>query len=150
MATYTDQSTFRRDLWPSSTEIEERFVKEAATIATNYIDAKLNTSYTVPFTLPYPAMIISVSNLMTKLIAMSLVMQGTLPRLKDLSGGDLSPVSMLQDIISGKMSLPGLSRLSGPWVSTEGQMHVFDIDDELSHYADSDRLDDLSNDRQSY
>jgi len=153
MATYTTVATFNRDVW-SPKDVDVRFIQTAATMATAYIDAALNASYTVPFSTTYPPIIVTISDLLTKLITENLVFKGPSPKVRDIeeAGGDLNPIAMLRDIASGKISIPGLTRLTGTqsWVSTGDQMHIFDLDHPIAHEPDSDRLDDIDDDRVNY
>jgi len=65
--TYTDVTIFQRDFMPSSADgVFPRLIERAARIATSYIDMRLATRYTVPFTAPYPEIIVTISDLLTK------------------------------------------------------------------------------------
>jgi len=149
VGTYTDTTTFVQTLPENS--IERSFVREAAEIAYEYINSALDGVYVVPLT-PTPSVIEKVSNLLTRAIVLALVAKGTvtIKDIKDRSAID--PVQWLQDIRARKLSIPGVTVLatSGSWCNTADQMHIFDLDNEVYHQADSDRLDELQDDRWSY
>lgn len=149
MATYTDITTFSLTFPEQS--VERSFVGEAASIAYEYINSALDGVYVVPFT-PTPSVIEKLSNLLTRSIVLALVSKGTvtIKDIKDRSAID--PVQWLQDLRARKLSIPGVTVLttSGAWCSTADQMHIFDIDNEVYHQPDQDRLDDLVDDRESY
>jgi phage gp36-like protein len=149
MATYTDITTFEQTFPEKS--IERTFVAEAASIAYEYINSALDGVYVVPFT-PTPSVIEKLSNLLTRSIVLALVSKGTvtIKDIKDRSAID--PIQWLQDLRARKLSIPGVTVLaaSGAWCNTAGQMHIFDLDNEVYHQPDHDRLDELANDRWSY
>ncbi len=151
MATYTDVAVFHQRIWAEDS-VERRFVQEAAEIAYEYINSALSAVYSVPFTTT-PSVIETISDILTKVVCEKLILRGSRVTVQDVKeAAPIDPFEWLQDLVEGKKSIPGESRTSGSssWVSTADQMHIFDIDHEIYHEPDSDRLDDLVNDRSNY
>ena len=151
MATYTDISVFHQRMWAEDA-VERRFVQEAAEIAYEYINSALSGVYSVPFS-STPSVIEKISNILTKIIAEKLVLRGGRVTVLDIKdAAPIDPFKWLQDLVEGNKSIPGVSRSSGAssWVSTADQMHIFDIDHEIYHDPDKDRLYDLADDRSNY
>jgi hypothetical protein len=149
MASYTDTKVFLMSLPENS--IERAFVREAAGIAYEYINSALSGTYSVPFS-PVPGTISKISNLLTRAIVLALVAKGTIT-IKDIKERSaIDPVEWLEDLRTGKRSIPGTARVSGggSWLSTADQMHIFDLDHEIAHDVDPDRLDEIANDREAY
>lgn len=126
MATYTDPTTFQRDIMPGNTDdVFPRIVAQAAMIATAYIDSRLAMRYTVPLTAPYPNEIISISNLLTRSIVADLQMKrapmmpkvGTRERRGSSEGGYDFPCEWLDQIAQGKAMVTGLTpaQLTDQW-----------------------------------
>lgn len=148
MATYTDTKTFV-DTYPEGSA-DRMFIREAAEVAYEYINSALASCYSVPFS-PTPSVIEKISNLLTRAIAISIMTKGAAVTIKDVKDrSPVDPVQWLEDIRGGGRSIPGVARLTttGAWLSTEDQMHIFDLDHEIYHEVDQDRLDDLVDERQ--
>ena len=153
MATYTTVETFQRDRWPTGSNVDRKFVQSAADDAYTAINSALDEVYSVPFSSPYPGIIVFVSDMLTRVLAEFIIGTGRLPTIdKTEDKTSLNPLNILNDLRTGDRSIPGLARktTTDPWVSTEDVMHIFDVDHEIFHDADPDRLDDLADDRTSY
>jgi phage gp36-like protein len=149
VATYTDVTIFLRT-WPEESA-GRMFIQEAAGIAYEYINSALAGTYSVPFS-SVPGTIEKISNLLTRAIALALVARGTIT-IKDIKERSaIDPVEWLEDLRKGKRSIVGVSRVSGggSWLSTADEMHIFDLDHEIAHDVDPDRLDEIATDREAY
>lgn len=136
--------------WPEESA-GRMFIQEAAGIAYEYINSALTGTYSVPFS-PVPGTIVKISNLLTRAIALALVARGTIT-IKDIKERSaIDPIEWLENLRLGKRSIPGVARVSGggSWVSTAGEMHIFDLDHEIAHDVDPDRLDELADEREAY
>ena len=126
MATYTDVTTFQRDIMPGNTDdVFPRIVAQAAMIATAYMDSRLAMRYTVPLTAPYPNEIIAIANLLTRSIVADLQQKRApftpKPGAKDqrgsMGGGYDFPIAWLDQIVQGKAMVTGLTpgQLTDQW-----------------------------------
>lgn len=150
MSAYTDVTDFL-STWPED-DVGQEHVQEAAEIAYEYINSALAAVYGVPFEATYPSVIVKISNLLTRSIAISIVSKGRVAISDIKKNSAVDPIEWLQAIREGRYNIPGVGRTSGTgaYLTTEGQMHVFDMDHEIYHQVDEDRLDDLADDREAY
>jgi hypothetical protein len=125
MATYTDVTTFSRDVMPASESIDANLLQQAAMIATAYIDSRLAMRYTVPLTAPYPEEIIAISNMLTRLLVSDLQQKraplmpkaGAKDKRGSMDGGYGFPMMWLDQIVQGKALVAGLTpnQLTDTW-----------------------------------
>jgi hypothetical protein len=164
MATYTAVSTFKRDWWPRGTDTNQGHIQAAATTAKNIIDAKLGKCYAVPFTTAttsgnYPGIVVSISDLLTKILVEYLMEKGRLPTVQIIEEKALiNPLAMLQEIVDGDAEVidgddTKLGRLTttGAWVPSHQKDYrpIFEIDDDLDQYASEDLIDALEDWRET-
>jgi hypothetical protein len=158
MARYTTVTTFKRDWWPKGKDTDQRFISGAADAAASIIDVKLGKCYSVPFTIAatagtYPPFVVTLSNLITKLLAEYMVEHGRIPTIKVLEEKALmNPFVMMQEIVDGNGELYDadgnqLGRLTatGAWVPSHQVDYrpIFEIDDDLEQFASEDLIDEL-------
>ena len=156
MATYTDITTFQRDVMLGSTDtIPPSILAQAAMIATAYINSHLTGIYAVPFTAPYADEIVSISNLLVRAIAIDLVAKRAPMIPKPAkgrpigSGGYDFPCSWLDDISSGRASITGVSTISGAESlhTRDGFQPIFDVDSSLDHVPPRRLLEQIESER---
>lgn len=153
MATYTDTDKLRTDTFiVSDDEITERVLTRAGVMSYNVVNAKLDGIYAVPFAATFPPIIVDISDMLTRAFARMFQAVHTGGKLKkgdkQSNEGQLA-LSMLDDIASGAMSIPGLSRASARKAAhnLDGYTRIFDIDNPLNHMPDSDLLDAIADER---
>jgi phage gp36-like protein len=139
MATYTDPTTVETDWFPPGQVVEPRFLDSAAIAAQNVIDSKLAKVYAVPFADPPPGIIKTISDILTRLIAEYIMDKGRLPQIpKDTL---LDPMKMLEDLVMGKIEIPGVAMLAGTsaWSGPTTEFKpIFERDSEVWHQIDDD------------
>jgi hypothetical protein len=155
MSTYTDVSTFERDVAPAGAGDQyARLLARGARMAYNYINARLNGIYTVPFSTTYPPLIVDISDLLTRCIARKL-QAGNAPIIpkkvkRDGAQDECSTaVLMLDDLVSMAATLPGVPVLSGAagYHTRAGFNPVFDMDDSINQQPDPDLIDQVEGER---
>lgn len=154
MATYTNTETFERDFAiPSSGQLFNRLITRSAVIAYNYINARLAGVYAVPF-VTSPPLIIDISDILTRCVVMKLQM-GKAPVApkppKDRAPKDDCEfaILMLDDLVKGTVTLPGVPMLSGALAvhTRDGYTPIFDVDSSLNHQPDFDLIDHIESER---
>ena len=139
------QATY--DLFP-------RLVERAARIAKSYIDSRLRERYAVPFTAPYPEEIVSISDILTKCMVISLqakhapIMPKALKKRDDAHDGCSLAVLWLDDLASGKASLELPQTTGAAGLHTrQGYTPIFDVDSSTNHAPDTDLIDRINRER---
>jgi len=159
MATYTNTTTFSRDVYPvGAGETFPRLLERGAVIAYNYINSRLASLYTVPFAAPYPGIIVDISDLMTRCVAMKLqsgrvpAIQMDKPKAKREGPQDdcALAVMMLDELVIGTGIIPGLTPIaaSSGYHTRATFTPIFDVDSSISHYPDSDLIDKINRERE--
>lgn len=153
MATYTDVDAFRRDVWQvTSEDVSPAILSRAATMAYNKINAVLSGVYSVPFSATYPPIIVDISDMLTKGIALALSLErGSIALSEDQRTEYQMAVDELREIVSGGMGIVGQTRLStrGAYHNMEDYRPIFDLDSSLNHRVDVNYLEDVATDRRN-
>ena len=151
---YTIVETFKKRIWPGThDDVEQRFIAVAADMAKTVIDAALcNVFSNCPWS-STPAFIVTISDMMTKDIAIALKSKGGIASVfaKDKPDGMQMAETWLNDLRAGRKDLVGEPRSTTMSASFELESYhpIFDIDDPLKHFPDSDRLDAIDETRRS-
>lgn len=130
---YSDGATVRAELWETTTyEVSPEKMTRFTELAANHIDRTLATAYSVPFSTPYPAIIVDLSDRLT--VYFGLVYTG------GLAGGEPSYIALfksalieLEDLARGRtkgkarVGIPGIARIDhiAPFSNTSGKHGVF-------------------------
>jgi hypothetical protein len=154
MAVYTSTGTFNELFFPTVTpKPSPEQLQRAAVIAYNYINARLDGIYPVPFA-SAPGLIVDISDLLTKCYARAISLGNTpttpkkVPRDKPGADGCGIAVVMLDDLVANRAQLPGISRLNGADGATERTGGTtFDIDDPIDHVPPRSVLDEIASER---
>jgi hypothetical protein len=152
--TYTDVTIFQRDFMPSSADgVFPRLIERAARIATSYIDMRLATRYTVPFTAPYPEIIVTISDLLTKCAVAALQARRAVvfPKAGKGTRGGTDECAlgreMLDELAEGDAIIPGLTLSATGFHTRDGYVPIFDVDSSVNHRPDSELLRKISRER---
>jgi phage gp36-like protein len=147
---YTTVSAITGSAWSVSGEVSAAIVGRAIGIGDAIIDSYCDRRYTVPFS--------SVPTLISELAIPIARYWGQI-----YAGSDVTHlhepdkeayaccIKILETIRDGKMDVPGAIEKSADdkvWSSTQDYAPIHDVDDEMYHGVDEDRLDDIENDRE--
>jgi hypothetical protein len=154
MASYTNTSTFAGIFFANIGQPPKpEQIQEAAVMAYNEINARLNGIYDVPFT-AVPGYVLDISNLFTKCLAMKIAAGSTpaIPRnVKNDQSGDscTEAAKKLDALVNLTVTLPGVAILTGAsGVHTRaGFPPVFDMDDSLNHQPSRRLIDKIETER---
>lgn len=151
---YTTVETFKKRIWPGThDDVERRFIEVAADMSKTVIDAALTNVYpNCPWSTA-PAFIVTISDMMTKDIAIALKSKGGIASIfgeKKPDGIEMAE-KWLTDLRAGRKDLAGESRGTTLSASFEFEnfVPIHDIDDPLHHTPDRDRLDEIDNRRRN-
>ena len=151
---YTTVETFQKRIWPGTNDdVEQRFIAVGADMAKTVIDAALcNVFANCPWTTA-PDFIVTISDMMTKDIAIALKSKGGIAAIFGANKPDGIEMAegWLNDLRAGRKDLIGESRSTTMAASFELESYhpIFDIDDPLKHFPDSDRLDAIDQTRRN-
>lgn len=135
--------------WNVSGMVDASYVSKAISTADALIDMYLDRRYTVPFG--------STPTLISEIAVPMARYWGKIFHGHDVNHLGEQDVQMYQhcidaltDIRDGKMDVPGATEKAATdkvWSTTQDYTPVHDVDDELYHVPDSDRLDDIDDSR---
>ena len=139
-----------KDAWADITDTEAGSTRmtNAITFADALIDASLNHRYTVPFS-STPTVIAEIATE----FAVYIVKYRKDPRMvtDPQTEGERQVVlsaSLLEQLKNGEISIPGETQKQLIESTTEEHTPIFNLDDELEHVIDADRLDYIEDERE--
>jgi hypothetical protein len=149
MAFYTNPHTLTRDTWDiTDDEVLRRVLNRAAEMAYNKINRYMSGIYTVPFSVVAVLPDVKdISDILTKGYALAFAKRGqvNVSEIEELKMGH----DELMAIIKGTADIVGATRLStrGAVHTMEDYSHIFDMDDSVFHFPDTDYLEDVADKR---
>lgn len=156
---YTDVDKFARDIWPAAPGQQlPRVVIAAARMSFDFINSTLGNKYPVPFAAPYPSIIVTISDLLTKCIATALQARkspqmpkmGSIKREKAFDNECTMAAFWLQELMLGTMTITDVppSTVNEALYTRAGFTPFADVDNELNHRVDPDLIDRIERERE--
>ena len=146
---YTTVAAVTGSAWSVSGEVAEAKVARAIGIAEAIIDSYCDRRYTVPFS-STPTLISEIAVPMARYWGQIYAGNDTTHLHEPDKEAYAACIGLLENIRTGKMDIPGATEKSADdtvWSNTQDYTPIHDVDNEIDHVIDSDRLDDIDNAR---